>query len=167
MMRAFQWTRGRAKRLCHLCFPGFNWYLDLRVLPVLQEMPQCGLSMGCSSFGAYPSAPVQFSPDATVGISSSVPGAPSHPFFPSLPCILVFFSCSLICSHRGATSTTVMLAVPCVWVHYGAAWQHLCGTGQPLIFSNRGHPAALLLPTQCHINSWESKQQSWPEWHKH
>lgn len=69
------------------------------------------------------------------------------------------FSCSLICSHGGATSTTVMLAVACVWVHYGAAWQNLSGTRQPLIFSHRGHPAALLLPTQCHINSWESKQQ--------
>lgn len=127
---------------------------------MLQEMPQCGLSMGCSSFRAYPSAPVQFSPDTTVWISSSVPGAPSHPFFFSFTSLHPgVFSCSLICSHGGATSTTVMLAVACVWVHYGAAWQNLSGTRQPLIFSHRGHPAALLLLTQCHLNSWESKQQ--------
>lgn len=77
----------------------------MECLTVLQEMLQCGFCMDCSSFRAYAAAPVQFSPEVTVCMSSSVPGTLSHAssliwrltllfphlFFPSFFCILVFF----------------------------------------------------------------------------
>lgn len=130
-------------------------------------MLQCGLFMVCSSFRTYPSAPVQFSPEAIVCMSSSVPGTSSRPssliwrftvlfphFFPFISLHPGAFSGSSVCFQSGDTSFSDAHCALFVGSFWSCLAAHLC-----LGFSHRDHPAALSLPTPCHINSCKSKQK--------
>lgn len=167
MMGAFQWTQGRAKSLCCLCFPGFNWDLGWSVLLCFRRCSSVGTPWGCTSFRAYPSAPVisrghsvyvVFCPWNTLSCfftDLEVHSAFSSPFFPSLLCILVFVL-ALQYVFREVTPALVMLPVPCVWVECGAAWQQFFSG----LFTQRpscSPPAANTLPHKLMENQTKAK----------
>lgn len=165
MMRTFQWIQARAKGFCHLCFPGFNWGLGLSYsssgdapvwalhgLQFLQDVSICSSPVLSRSHSVY----VFFSPWNT--FLSFFTDLEVHSAFLSL-FFLHFsaswcFSGSSICFQSSDTSFSDAHCALFVGSFWSCLAAHLC-----LGFSHRDHPAALSLPTPCHINSCKSKQK--------